>query len=83
MFVIIFIFFVIVIIIVYKLLHSNVNNKKKRSEDYFEKPVKKSSNIYRVKEDIEEKNPLKCRYCGEEIAEEVQMCPFCGSYLSK
>ena len=40
--------------------------------------------VKRDKEDLtKEKISSKCKYCGEEIEEDIVYCPFCGSNLSK
>ena len=85
-FVIVIIVFIIVIIIVYKLLHSNVDHKNKttfklpklRTEDA------KTTFIQVDKEELtKEKTSSRCKYCGEQIEENIAFCPFCGSNLSE
>lgn len=78
------IFFIIVILIVYKLIHSNVNNVMKRSEKFNKIVVQNTLNPpenNEFKEIVFENEFLKCRYCDEQIQEEVNFCPFCGSFL--
>ncbi|MFX1280062.1 MAG: zinc-ribbon domain-containing protein [Promethearchaeota archaeon] len=78
------IFFIIILLIVYKLIHSNVNNVKKRSEPYdkvtYENIRKLPSNNDFKKKKLQD-NSLTCRYCGEQVRENVNFCPLCGSFL--
>jgi hypothetical protein len=60
-----------------------VDNKKKRSEDFFTKDEVESPNLYSNTRKNDEKKVPKCQYCGEEISGNVNMCPFCGSYINK
>ncbi|MFX1325556.1 MAG: zinc-ribbon domain-containing protein [Promethearchaeota archaeon] len=56
----------------------------KRSEKYNKRVVQNTLNPpenNEFKENAVEKKSLKCRYCDEQIKEDVNFCPFCGSFL--
>lgn len=78
------IFFIIILLIVYKLIHSNVNNVKKRSEPFDKvnhENIRNLSSDNDFKKEKLEDNSLTCRYCGEQVRENVNFCPLCGSFL--
>ena len=83
-FVIVIIVFIIIIIVVYKLLHSNVDHESKSK---YKMPKLQAENrvttfVKKEKEDLtKEKISSKCKYCGEDIEEDIKYCPFCGSNL--
>ncbi len=85
-FVIVIIVFIIIIIVVYKLLHSNVDHETKTR---YKMPKLRTENARTTfvkidKDDLtKEKMSSKCKYCGEEIEEDIKYCPFCGSNLSE
>ena len=85
-FVIVIIVFIIIIIVIYKLLHSNVDHKNKTK---FQMPKLRTEDagtsfVKIDKEDLTKKKiSSKCKYCGEEIEEDIKYCPFCGSNLSE
>ena len=84
-FVIVIIFFIIVILIVYKLLHTNVYNVKKKAVKVIEAPIENSVSVSKEKEKeelITVKDVSVCKYCGENVEENVTFCPFCGSNLT-
>ncbi|NVM16505.1 MAG: zinc ribbon domain-containing protein [Candidatus Lokiarchaeota archaeon] len=84
-FVIVIVFFIIVILIVYKLLHSNVDNVKKRSVKAPKIPFVSSLSSLKEnekKELISAKDVNNCKYCGENIEENIAFCPYCGSNLA-
>lgn len=83
-FVIAIIFFIIVILIVYKLLHTNVDNVKINSRKAPKVTIENSINDLREKEKeqkIEVKSVYACKFCGENIEENITYCPYCGSNL--
>lgn len=84
-FVIAIIFFIIVILIVYKLLHTNVDNVNKKSRRAPKVTIENPINDLREKEKeqkIEEKSIYVCKFCGENIEENITYCPYCGSDLT-
>ena len=85
-FVIVIIVFIIVIIVVYKLLHTNVYLEDKTTFKLPKLRVESvgTTSVKTDKEDLtKEKMSSKCKYCGEEIEEDIAFCSFCGSNLSE
>ena len=85
-FVVVIIVFIIVIIIVYKLLHSNVYLEDKTT---LKLPKLRTENAETTFAQIDkevlskEKMSSSCKYCGENIEEDIAYCPSCGSNLSE
>jgi hypothetical protein len=84
-FVAVVIFLILIIIIVLKLLRMNVNedNSKKIDKDkkIAEPPVHLIEPLNKVdkKENNAGVNAQFCTYCGENVSDGLEHCPFCGA----
>jgi predicted RND superfamily exporter protein len=84
-FVAVAIFLIIVILIVFKLLRMNVNedNSKKIDKDkkVVELPIQLIEPLNKAdkKENNARVNAQLCTYCGENVSEGFEHCPFCGA----
>lgn len=85
-FVIAIIFFIIVILIVYKLLHTNVDNVKKKKVKIIE-ALNETSLPTSKENEKQEVNTIKeanlCKYCGQNVDQNISFCPYCGSNLTE
>ncbi|MBY9020741.1 MAG: zinc ribbon domain-containing protein [Candidatus Lokiarchaeota archaeon] len=85
-FVVVIIVFIIIIIVVYKLLHSNVDHVSKTTTKMPKLRTENTVTTF-VKTDkgnlTKNKSSSKCKYCGEEIEEDIKFCSFCGANLTE
>ena len=84
-FVAVVIFLILVILIVFKLLRMNVNEDNSKKIDIDKKNAELPVHLIEPlnkgdkKENNVRVNAKFCTYCGENVSEGLNLCPFCGA----
>lgn len=83
-FVVVVIFLILIILIVFKLLRMNVNEDKSKKIDKDKKIAEPTIHLIETLNKVDKKennvrvNAQLCTYCGENLSEGLNHCPFCG-----